>query len=92
MSWSVSATGKPADVKMEMQRQFAFPLNHPPKGLSDVGERETVENVYRLIEQTLDTFDPEREVAVSASGHIGFKDYATKAGPYQQVNLSIQPR
>jgi hypothetical protein len=91
MSWSVSTTGKPGDVKTELARQFAFPLADPPAGLADDGERETVKRISETIAQCLDTFDQEKTVTVSANGHMGFANWDTKAGAYQQVSISIQP-
>ncbi len=91
MSWSVSASGKIADVKVELERQFLWPLADKPAGLSDEGERETVRRVRDTITQCLETFDPERPVSVSANGHMGFENWDTKAGAYQNVSVSIQP-
>ena len=69
MSWSVSASGKPQDVMGEIHRQlWAGPLADKPAGLSDDGERETVRQVSGTINQCLETFDPERNVLVSANG------------------------
>ncbi len=83
MSWSVSASGKPADVKAELDRQFTRSR--------DVSERETVRCVAATISQCIDTFDPERSVTVYAYGHMGFADWETKAGAFQEVNVSIKP-
>ena len=90
MSWSVNATGKPAKVKEELDRQFLGPLADKPAGLSDDGERETVRRISATINQILETFDPERSLSVSANGHMGFENYATKAGAYQNVGLTIR--
>jgi hypothetical protein len=92
MSWSVSASGKIADVKAELTRQFSYPLADAPAGISDEGEKETVRRVSGTIDQCLDTFDPEAEVIVTASGHMGFDSWDTKAGAYQNVLMSIQPK
>lgn len=90
MSWSVSATGKPAEVKAELHRQLASgPLAEKPAGLSDDGERETVRRIGETISQCVETFDPDKGVSVSANGHMGFQNYDTKAGAYQNVSLSI---
>lgn len=89
MSWSVSATGKPADVKAEIDKQFSYPLAERPAGLDDEGERETVRKVAETIAQCLGTFDPEKTVAVAAFGHMGYADWTAKTGKYQEVNLKI---
>jgi hypothetical protein len=91
MSWSVSASGKPAEVKAALDSQFAIPLRDPPAGLTDDGERETVLRIRETIAQCLETFGPNRPVIVIASGHQSFDDYATKAGACQTVSISIQP-
>lgn len=91
MSWSVNASGKPSEVKAELDRQFSHPLQVAPAGLSDDGERETVRRISETITQCLETFDPERSVSVSAYGHMGFSDWDTKAGANQEVTLSIKP-
>jgi hypothetical protein len=91
MSWSVSASGKIVDVKAELERQFAYPLADSSAGLADEGEKETVRLVAKTITQCLDTFDPEKTVAVTANGHMGFtEDWNTKAGAYQNVSVSIK--
>jgi len=92
MSWSVSATGLPGNVKSELEKQFAYPLADAPAGLTDEGERETVRRIRDTISQILETFAPERELSVSASGHISFSDWDSKAGCSQTVLLSIVPR
>ena len=90
MSWSVSATGKIGEVRENLKKQFAYPLAEAPAGLADEGEKETVRKVSAMIDQCLGTFDPERKVVVSAFGHMGFSNWDTKAGPYQDVTVSIQ--
>ena len=90
MSWSVSASGKPEDVKAELSRQFTAPLADKPAGLTDDGERETVRRISETITQCLETFDPEKTVTVSAYGHMGWENYDTKSGASQNVNLSIK--
>jgi len=91
MSWSVSTTGKIADVKAELKKQFGYPLADAPEGLGDPGERETVRLVSEAINQCLDTFDPEKSVAVTANGHMGYADWDKKTGGYQEVSLAIRP-
>ena len=90
MSWSVSASGKPADVAINLEGQFKAPLAASPAGLADDGERKTVEIIRDLLDQCLSTFGPERTVNVSAFGHMGFADYATKTDGYQEVTVSIR--
>ncbi len=92
MSWSVNATGTPAEVRGQLSEQFKGPLAEKPAGLSDDGERETVQRVQETIEQVLATFDPANKVTVSANGHMGFSSWETKAGAYQSVNLTITPQ
>ena len=89
MSWGVSASGTPAEVRGQLSEQFKCPLAEKPAGISDDGERETVQRVHETIEQVLTTFDPESTVAVVASGHMGFRNHNTKAGAYQNVNFAI---
>lgn len=91
MSWSVNATGSITEVKTELERQFKQPLAEKPAGLADDGERETVRKIQDTIGQCLDTFDPEKQVFVSAAGHMGFADWQNKAGAYQTVSLTIKP-
>jgi hypothetical protein len=92
MSWSVSAEGKVANVKAEIERQFTYPLSDPPAGLLDEGERETVRRVAAVISQCLDTFDLEKSVSVSAYGHQGWDDWSKKAGSTQNVSLKIEAK
>ena len=91
MSWSVSSKGKPVDVVVSLRADFAGPLAPKPAGLTDDGQRETVDLVQKLIEQCLGTFDSEKVVTVSAYGHMGFKDREKKTGAFQSVTLSITP-
>lgn len=90
MRWSVSAAGKPAEVKEMLAGQLKWPLDEV-NGVSDPGERETVRRVSETISQVLDTFDPEQRVRVNASGHMGFLNWDTKTGAYQNVNVAITP-
>lgn len=90
MSWSVSASGKPEEVKSALTSQFAAPLDVAPRGLSDEGEKETVRRVCEIIIQCLGTFGPDRNVSVSANGHMGYEDWDTKSGAYQVVNVTIK--
>jgi hypothetical protein len=89
MSWSVSSTGTPAEVRGELSQQFKGPLAEGPAGLADAGERQTVQQTSDLIEQILSTFDPAQRVTVAAHGHMGFGNWDEKTGCYQNVNLSI---
>jgi 1-aminocyclopropane-1-carboxylate deaminase/D-cysteine desulfhydrase-like pyridoxal-dependent ACC family enzyme len=91
MSWSVTASGKIAEVKAELDRQFQFPLAKPPAGLSDEGERQTVRLISEMIAQCLDTFDPDKTVAVTANGHMDFQNWGRKAGACQTVSVAINP-
>jgi hypothetical protein len=91
MSWGVNASGKAPEVKAELERLFSYPLADKPAGLDDDGERETVRRIAETIGQCLDTFAPEKNVSVSANGHIGFANHYTKAGAYQTVSVSINP-
>ncbi len=90
MSWSVNASGNIADVKAELDRQFAIPLAEAPAGLSDNGERETVWRISELLGQVLQTFGTGKTVKISAYGHMGYDDWATKTGAYQSVALSVE--
>ena len=92
MSWSVSASGTPSEVRGRLSEQFKGPLADKPAGLSDDGERETVQRIAEMVEQCLGTFDTEKQVAVSASGHMGFSDWEKKTGGCQSVNISITPK
>ena len=92
MSWSVSGSGTPAEVRGQLSEQFKYPLADKPSGLSDDGERETVKQVADLCEQILATFDPNNQVAISANGHMGFADWDKKTGCYQSVNLTVTPK
>jgi hypothetical protein len=92
MSWSVNASGKPAEVRGQLSEQFKYPLAEAPAGLSDEGERVTVQQVSDLLEQILSTFDPEKEVSISANGHMGFADWDAKTGCYQNVTINVAPK
>ena len=91
MSWSVSSSGTPAEVRRVLSEQFKGPLAEPPGGLSDNGERVTVAHVVDLCEQVLVTFDPAIGIIIKASGHMRFDDYVNKTGCRQQVDISITP-
>lgn len=91
MSWSVNANGNIADVRGKLSEQFKGPLAEKPAGLWDDGERKTVEMVRDSIDQCLSTFGADKTVNVSAFGHMGFKNYETKDGGYQEVTVSIKP-
>lgn len=87
MSWSVSASGTPSEVKLALKAQFSYPLADS-SGM-DEGEKETVRKTADLIDQCLGTFGPTRTVSVSAYGHMGFEDWDSKSGPYQNVVINI---
>jgi hypothetical protein len=89
MSWSVHATGTPAEVRGKLNEQFKGPLAEKPAGLADDGERETVQNAQDFIEQVLGTYAPDKAVSVDANGSMGFNDWLKKTGPYQNVYLKI---
>ncbi len=91
MSWSASATGTPSEVQAELDRQLAWTLAEGTAGLTDAGEKETVRLTAVLIHQCLETFAPDTQVIVTASGHMGFQNWDTKAGAYQNMSLSIKP-
>ena len=92
MSWSVSGSGTPAEVRGQLSEQFKGPLAEKPAGLSDDGERVTVQQVSDLLEQILSTFDPANEVSISAYGHMGFADWDAKTGCYQNLQISVGPK
>lgn len=92
MSWSVSRTGKPGEIIPQLEKDFSYPLAQPPAGLSDQGERDTVELVKDLVDQCLGTFDPTKDVSVSANGHISFDDYNKKTGARQTIHIAIEPK
>ena len=90
MSWSVNASGVASEVRGQLSEQFKGPLAGKPAGLSDDGERETVQKVSELLEQITTTFDPERRIFVTANGHMGFVDWDKKTGCYQEMNIQIK--
>lgn len=90
MSWSVNASGTPAEVRGQLSEQFKHPLSEA--GLSDGGERQTVQQIADLCEQILSTFDPINQLSISAHGHMGFSDWGTKEGCYQSVNITVTPK
>jgi hypothetical protein len=92
MSWGVSGTGTPSEVRGQLSEQFKYPLAEGSTGLADAGEKQTVQRVFDLCEQILSTFDPSKEVSIVANGHMGFSDWDTKAGAYQQVNIAVTPK
>jgi hypothetical protein len=71
MSWSVSASGTPSEVRGRLSEQFKGPLAEKPAGLSDDGERDTVQRIADMIEQCLGTFDHEKHVAVITDSRSG---------------------
>ena len=90
MSWSVNASGKVEDVVEDLAKQFSMPLAEPPAGLADEGERETVKLVSDVVEQCLGTFAADRLVKVSANGHMGYNNWDTKDGAFQEIHLSVE--
>jgi hypothetical protein len=91
MSWSVNVKGVVSDVKIELVKEFVYPLAAPPGGLTDDGERETVRLISEMLQQALNTFDEGRQVQVVASGHFGCDNYETKAGAFQSFSISVNP-
>jgi hypothetical protein len=91
MSWSIHASGTPAEVRVQLGEQFKHPLAEKPAGLDDDGERETVRLISELLEQATTTFDPAHKLAVAAYGHMSMADYTTKAGAAQSVSFTITP-
>ena len=91
MSWSVNASGRIADVRGKLSEPFTGPLAEKPAGLADDGERKTVEMIRDSVDQCLSTFGADKNVNVSAFGHMGFANYETKEGGYQEVTVSIKP-
>lgn len=85
MSWSVAASGPAAKIAEQLEGQFERIT------MNDAGEQETVQKARALIAQTLGTVHPDKPMSVSANGSMGFKDWSTKAEPYQNVSLSITP-
>jgi len=92
MSWSVSASGTPAEARGQLSEQFKYPLAEKPSGLFDDGERETVKQISNFLEQVLATFDPLKKVSISACGHMGFEDWDAKTGAYQSISLNVNPQ
>lgn len=90
MSWSVSAAGTPPEVRGRMSEQFKS-LVDPQTGLSDEGERKTVQRVHELIEEALGTFADDVQINVLANGHLGYADWTNKTGGYQSVSVQINP-
>ena len=88
MSWSTSASGTAVEVQTALESNLQCALD-PVAGLLYAGERETVHRVKETIFQVLRTYDPKRLIAVSAYGHMGFTDWTTKSGAYQQVSITI---
>jgi hypothetical protein len=85
MSWSVCACGPAPKIAEQLEQQFER------VNMNDKGEQETVQHARKLVAQTLATIEPEKIMRVSASGSIGFKDWQNKTGPYQSVDLKIEP-
>ena len=89
MSWSVSASGNPYNVKEELTKQFSYPLADGDAGLPDEGQKETVHRVAEMINQCLDTFSSNKDVKVLAYGHMSYSDIENKQGCYQEVHVEI---
>ena len=84
MSWSVSAEGKSADVAESLSKRFEEFV------FQDDGECGTVRLVGQTIKQCLGTFGPDRNVKVTAYGHMGYSNWDTKKNPGQNVHLKIE--
>ena len=91
MSWSVNVKGVVSDVKVELTKEFVYPLAAPPGGLADDGERETVKLISEMLQQALNTFDDERRVQVVAPGHFTCDNPETRAGAYQSFSITVNP-
>ncbi len=87
MSWSVFVQGKVEEVRESAKQQFKIPLREVFVGLSDPGERNTVERAAELVDHVLGSMGSGHAVKVEASGHIGKHE----SGPYQYVKVEIQP-
>ena len=87
MTWSVYACGPALKIAEQLEQQFER------VNMNDKGEQETVQYARKLVAQTLATIEPEKIMRVSASGLMGFKDWQNKnkTGPYQSVDLKIEP-
>ena len=87
MSWSVCACGPAPKIAEQLEQQFER------VNMNDKGEQETVQYARKLVAQTLATIEPEKIMRVSASGLMGFKYWQNKnkTGPYQSVDLKIEP-
>ena len=84
MSWSVSAIGKAGAVRSSIAGQFSKsgPCMEPEESVRLA--------VASAIDKSLEAQDPNAPVKVMASGHQGFKDHSTKAGLYNQLNITIE--
>ena len=91
MSWSVTGSGTPAEVRGQLSEQFKYPLAEKPSGIDDDGERETVKLVSELCEQILSKCDPNNHVGVAALGHMVYADWENKTGCYMSVSLTVTP-
>jgi hypothetical protein len=85
MSWSVSAIGKPPAVIASLAKKFA---TNPCEG----PEEYVRQDAWKSIASSLGAQDPNCVVKVNASGSAGFKDYFAKAGPYNNLSISIEPQ
>lgn len=84
MSWSVSGSGTPSEVRGQLSAQFKSPLADGTAGLANADEKQTVQMVFDLCEYILTTFDPIGKVQITASGHM-------VVGSYQEVSLKVTP-
>jgi nucleoid DNA-binding protein len=91
MSWSVNAKGRVSEVKVELLKEFIYPLAAPPGGLTDEGERETVKLISEMLQQCLNSMDEGRQVQIIASGHFSCDNQETRAGAYQSIEIKINP-
>ena len=91
MSWSVSVSGTPAEVREQLARQVEALLAAPPAGLAGDAERATVKKVNELAGEVLDALDPERTLTIVASGFSTYGDPETKRGAFQSIDITVRP-
>lgn len=85
MSWSVSAIGKSNAVKQEISKQFnqQSPCAEPEESVRQAAAK--------AIDAALAAFDDGQVVRVSASGHQIYKDWNTKTGISNNMNITVEP-